>query len=102
MKHTTEVNTDVRPHVTFESVQVRPIQDSFPHTGEQPSEIRTAEVGACLEFGKGVNIRANTVQDNVLRGIEIEFLGEVGVDSQKLAAVVARSACCLLRLSFEG
>jgi hypothetical protein len=78
---TTEVNTDVRLHITLQSAQVCTIQDTVPHATEQLVEIWTAEVCAGLQLGQGIYVCANAVEHDVLCGIEIKLLCEVGVDA---------------------
>ena len=82
-----EINPDIRPDRTIQATaHIRTIANTLAHPLKQALEIRTAEVGTGLEFGEGIVGGADGVEDDVGGGVEVEVLGEVGVDSEELDA----------------
>lgn len=100
-RRTTEVNTDCRPCTALQAVQVCPVQDTVPHTSEQFREVGTTEVCAGLELGQRVAIGSHGVQHDVVGRVDVELLGQVGVDLQELNTRAAGHASSLGGLLLE-
>lgn len=83
---TAEVNTDCRPRVALQAVDIRPVQNAIPHRCEQLVEVRPAKVRARLQLGQGVDRGTHGVEHDVVRSVDVELLGEVGVDLEELDA----------------
>ena len=83
----TEVDPDLGLQVPFQPAQIPPGRNLIPHGGEQALEVRASEVGAGFEFRQGVDGGADGVEGDVEGGVDVEFLGEVGVDAQELVVV---------------
>lgn len=98
---TTEVYTDGCAHAALETAQVRPVEDAVAHGGKELCKVGPPKVGARLEFGEGVDLGTDRVEHDVLRGIHVELLREVGVDLEKLDTVAAGALCRLVRLRLE-
>ena len=97
-----EINADIRAQRALEATaQIAMIQNAIAHAGEQPLEIGTAEIGAGFEFGEGIVGGADGVEHDVGRGVEIEPLGQVGVDFQEFDSRGAWRGCRGRRLGFE-
>jgi hypothetical protein len=84
-----EVHTDLGPERALQTVHVRAVQDAVAHATQQTREVGAAEVGARLEFGKRILVRADRVKNNVLRSVDVHFLRKVRMDAQELVAVGA-------------
>jgi len=92
----TKVHPDIRPQRALQPPNISPINNPIPHPAKQSREIRAPKIRTSLELGKRILVRTNAVQHNVLRGIGVHFLSQVGVDAEELVAVCARG------LGFEG
>jgi hypothetical protein len=84
-----KVHTDFCPKRALEAIHVGAIEDTIAHTTQQALEIRSAKIRPRLEFSEGILVRTHRVEHNVLRGVCIHFLREIGVDAQELVTVVA-------------
>lgn len=89
---TAEIDADVGLETALEAVDVSAVDDSVAQGTEELAEVRAAKVGAALELGEGIFIGADGVEDDVVCGVDVDLLGEVGVDAQELVAVVGGSA----------
>jgi len=86
---TTEIDTHIRAQRTLQTADIRTIHNAITHPTQQAREIRATEICACLQLSQGIFIRAYGIQDDVLRCVGVDFLGEVGVDAEELVAVGA-------------
>lgn len=82
-----EVHTDIRLQRALQPVHVRAVQQAVAHAAQQAGKVRTTEVGPGLELGEGILVGADRIEDNVLRGVGVHFLRQVGVDAQELVAI---------------
>lgn len=86
---TTEVHTDVCSQRALQTAHVAAIQDAIAHATQQAREIGTTKVGTGLKLSEGILVGAYRVQHDVVRRVDIDLLGEVGVDAQELIAIAA-------------
>jgi hypothetical protein len=84
-----EVHSDFGAERAFQAVHVGTVKDAVAHTAQEALEVRAAKVCSRFEFGEGILVCANRVEDNVLRRVGIHFLRQVCVDAQELVAVAA-------------
>ena len=71
---------------------VRPVQDPVAHRREQLGKVRAAKVCARVQLGERVLFRPDGVEHDVVGGVDVHLLGEVGVDAQKVFAAGGRCA----------
>lgn len=98
---TTEVNTNRRLHASFQTAKVRSVKDAITHSSEETTKVGSAELCSRLELSKGVHFSTHTVQNNILGGVHVQSLGEVGVDLEELNTRASRNASCFIGLLFE-
>lgn len=79
----TEIHAHRRPHIPLQPIEVRPIQYSIPHTLKEPLEVGASEIRPRLQLRQRIHVGAHTIQHDILRGIHVELLGEVGMDLQE-------------------
>lgn len=99
---TAEINTDRRPHVALEAVEISPVLDTLAHALEDAAKVGTTKVCPRLELSQGINRAADRVEHNVLGGVHVELLGEIGVDLEELDAAGTGDAGGLGGLLLEG
>lgn len=100
-RRSAEVDTDRGAHAALETIQICAIHDTIAHIGEEAIEVGTAKVGAGAEFGQGIGVGADAVQHDVLSRVDVELLGEIGVDLEEFDARVAGDARGLVGLVLE-
>jgi hypothetical protein len=101
LTRSTEVHTDIRPHRALQSTHIRAVHNTLTHPRQQAVEVGTPKVRASLQLGERIDVRADTVQHDVLRGIRVEALRKVGVDAQELGAGGTRNGSSLGGLCLE-
>lgn len=82
-----EIHTHVCPQRALQPVHICAVQQPVAHAAQQTREVGTPEVRSALELSEGILICADRVQDDVLRGVCVHLLCQVGVDTQELVAV---------------
>lgn len=98
---TTEVNTNGCLHASFQTAKIRSIKDTVTHSCEETTKVGSAELCSRLELSKGIHFSTHTVQNNVLGGVHVQALGEVGVDLEELNTGASRNTSCFIGLLFE-
>lgn len=101
-RRTAEVDTNGCPVCTLQAIQVCPVQDTVPHPQEELVKVRPAKVRARLQLSERVDFGTNGVENNVVGCVNVQLLGQVGVDLQELHAGAAGQACRLDTLLLEG
>ena len=79
----TKVDAHLRLQVALQPTEIPARRDFIPHGGKQPLEVGSPEIGAGLELGEGIEGVADGVEGDVEGGVDVEFLGEVGVDAEE-------------------
>ena len=97
-----EIDSDVGFQVPFQATHIAPVQDAILHRREQLLEVRAAKVRARLELREGIDVRADAVEVDVGGGVEVEALGEVGVDAEELGRGRRRRVGGFGALGFEA
>ena len=97
----TKVDADVGLEVPFQPTKIPPCGDFIPHCGEETLKVWPAKVGPGFEFGERIDGVADGVEGDVEGGVDVEFLGEVGVDPQERLFRLL-TVCVLGRLRLEG
>lgn len=95
-----EVHSYIRLASLIQARQVRLIQDPLPHRHKQTIEIGTSEIRSTRQLSQGILIRAYRVQNDVLCGVGIHLLRQIGVDPEELVGIGATSTHALA-LRFE-
>ena len=90
-----KVNPDLGLQAAFHPGNVTLIEDAVAHGRQQPREMRPPKVGPGLELGEGILVGADRVEHDVVGGVHVDLLGEVGVDPQKVLAASAGPAQAL-------
>lgn len=98
---TAKVDTDGSPQATLQTAEVGAIEDTVAHGGEELAKVGAAKVGTGLEFCQGIDLSTNAVQDDVLCGIHVELLCQIGVNFQELHSAGTRNASSLAGLLLE-
>lgn len=96
---------EINPHIRFQTplqpADIRTIHNAIPHGTEKPLEIRSAEISPRCQFREGIFGDTDAVEVDVCRGIKIQALREIGVDSQEFRAGAGIRGC-VLGLGFKA
>lgn len=98
---TTEVNTNRRLHASFQTAKIGSVKDTIAHSCEETRKVGSTELCARLELSKGIHFSTHAVQNNVLGGVHVQSLGEVGVNLEEFNTGASRNASCFIGLLFE-
>lgn len=96
-----KVHPNIRPHRALQTIHVRAIHNTLTNPRQQAMKVRPPKVRARLQLSERIDVRANTIQHDVLRGIRIEALRQIRVNAQELGAGGARDASSLKGLRLE-
>ena len=90
-----EIHPDIRAQRALQAAHVAAIHDAVAHAAQQLGEIGPPEIRAALQLRQRILVRADRVEDDVVRRVDVDALGEVGVDAQEVGAVGAGLAHAL-------
>jgi len=90
-----EIHPDIRAQRALQAAHIAAIHDAVAHATQQPGEIGPPEIRAALQLRQRILVRADRVEDDVVRRVDVDALGEVGVDAQEVGAVGAGRAHAL-------
>lgn len=79
-----KVDTDVRAQGTIEPTKVSPVVDALTDGRKDFGKVWTSELSSGPQLGKWINLSTDTVEHDVLCGVDIQLLCEVGMYPEEI------------------